>query len=173
MTSHRYRVSLGDRQLELEVETTPGSGPARLVIGDRRLEATLSPPDTSGLRRLTIGDRTYDLLLSLTADRASLAVDGVALELEIEDERTARLARFGGGAVRAHGPRAVKAPMPGLVVRVNVESGQQVEAGQSLVVLQAMKMENELSSPAQATVGRVHVQPGQAVDQGQILVELE
>jgi biotin carboxyl carrier protein len=173
MTAHRYRVSIGDRQLEVEVETTPGSGPARLVLGDRHIEATLSPPDASGLRRLSIGDRTYDLLLSLAAARASLAIDGVTLDLEIEDERAARLARFGGGAVRAHGPRAVKAPMPGLVVRVNVEPGQQIEASQSLVVLQAMKMENELSSPAQAIIARVHVTPGQAVDQGQILIELE
>jgi biotin carboxyl carrier protein len=63
--------------------------------------------------------------------------------------------------------------MPGLVVRVNVEPGRAVTAGESLVVLQAMKMENELASPRDGTVKAVAVEPGQAVEQGQVLVELE
>jgi biotin carboxyl carrier protein len=63
--------------------------------------------------------------------------------------------------------------MPGLVLSVSVELGQYVGSGQSLIVLQAMKMENELGSPRDGTVKAVNVQPGQAVDQGQVLIELE
>jgi pyruvate carboxylase subunit B len=63
--------------------------------------------------------------------------------------------------------------MPGLVVRVPVEPGQQVAAGAGVVVLEAMKMENELKAQAAATVKTVHVKPGQAVEKGMVLVEFE
>jgi pyruvate carboxylase subunit B len=63
--------------------------------------------------------------------------------------------------------------MPGLVVRVLVEPGQRVQAGSGVVVLEAMKMENELRAPSDATVGRVVVSPGTAVERGQLLVEFQ
>jgi pyruvate carboxylase subunit B len=62
--------------------------------------------------------------------------------------------------------------MPGLVVRVHVQEGDEVQAGQGLVVMEAMKMENELRAAAAGTVKRVHVAPGKAVEKGAILVEL-
>jgi biotin carboxyl carrier protein len=97
----------------------------------------------------------------------------VSLEVQIQDERAAALARFGGGVARAHGQERISAPMPGLVVGVNVSPGQIVRAGDSLVILQAMKMENELASPRDGIVASIAVQAGQAVEQGQTLVELE
>ena len=78
-----------------------------------------------------------------------------------------------GGAGAQHQRRELKAPMPGLVVKVLCEPGQQVEAGQALVVLQAMKMENELSLPRGGTVSQVSAEPGQTVEQGTVLVVVE
>jgi biotin carboxyl carrier protein len=69
--------------------------------------------------------------------------------------------------------RELKAPMPGLVVKVLCEPGQHVEPGQALVVLQAMKMENELSLPRGGTVTSVSAEPGRTVDQGAVLVVVE
>ena len=66
----------------------------------------------------------------------------------------------------------VKAPMPGLVLRVEVEEGQTVAAGAGLVVLEAMKMENEIKAPVAGRVVAVHVIGGQAVDKGMVLVEV-
>jgi pyruvate carboxylase subunit B len=63
--------------------------------------------------------------------------------------------------------------MPGLVVRILVEAGREVAAGAGLVVLEAMKMENELKAPAAGTVAAVRAQPGEAVEKGQVLVEFE
>jgi biotin carboxyl carrier protein len=102
-----------------------------------------------------------------------VAVEGVALETLVEDELAVRLAAFSGGRSRTGGTQRVVAPMPGLVVRVNAAAGQAVTAGESLVVLQAMKMENELGSPRDGTVRSVAVEAGQAVEQGQLLVELD
>ena len=76
-----------------------------------------------------------------------------------------------GGGDRARGPAALKAPMPGLVVRVQVETGQSVGAGTGVVVLEAMKMENELRTSAPGVVAAVRVRAGEAVEKGQVLVE--
>ena len=74
---------------------------------------------------------------------------------------------------KAGGPTTLKAPMPGLVVRVAVEAGAKVEAGAPLVVLEAMKMENELRATSAGVVKGVKVKAGQAVEKGQVLVEFE
>ena len=71
------------------------------------------------------------------------------------------------------GPAPLVAPMPGMIVRVNVQVGDAVQPGQGLVVMEAMKMENELRAPAAATVKAVHAQPGTAVEKGALLLELE
>ena len=73
---------------------------------------------------------------------------------------------------RSTGPAPLIAPMPGLLVRVNVQPGDEVQVGQPLVVMEAMKMENELRSTASGIVGSVRVQPGVAVEKGAVLVEL-
>ena len=71
------------------------------------------------------------------------------------------------------GPKPLRAPMPGLVVQLEVAEGDQVTSGQGLVIVEAMKMENELKSEGEGTVKRILVEPGQAVDKDQVLVEFE
>ena len=86
--------------------------------------------------------------------------------------RAARAEDPARGRVTA-GPKPVTAPMPGLVVRVEVEPGDDVEAGQGLVIVEAMKMENELRATGPARVRAVHVKSGQSVEKGEVLVDLE
>jgi biotin carboxyl carrier protein len=76
-------------------------------------------------------------------------------------------------ALAAGGASRLEAPIPGKVVAVHVAAGDAVEAGQPLVVLEAMKMENELAAERAGTVAMVHVEPGQTVDSGTVLVDLE
>ena len=78
-----------------------------------------------------------------------------------------------GGRVASHARRELRAPMPGLLVKVLCQAGDTVEAGQPLVVLQAMKMENELSLPRGGTVTGVGAEAGQTVEQAQVLVVVE
>jgi acetyl/propionyl-CoA carboxylase alpha subunit len=171
MAERRYRVSLGERVVEVGVEDLADG---RLLTVDRaRLNARLLPVGPDGGRHLIIDGRSFELLASRNGPRIILAIEGVALEVLVEDELAVRLAAFGGGQARTGGAQRVVAPMPGLVVRVNAATGQAVTAGESLVVLQAMKMENELGSPRGGTVRSVAVEAGQAVEQGQLLVELE
>ena len=92
---------------------------------------------------------------------------------QVVDEARARLASVAGGRAAGHARRELKAPMPGLLVRLLCQPGDVVEAGQPLAVLQAMKMENELSLPRGGTVTSTHAEAGQTVEQGQVLLVIE
>jgi len=100
-----------------------------------------------------------------------VAIDGRAHSIEVLDDRQAKIRELSATAGGATGVSALKAPMPGLVVQVAVEEGGVVEAGATVVIVEAMKMENELRAPATARVARVLVDPGDAVHKAQILVE--
>ena len=88
-------------------------------------------------------------------------------------EATAAIRELSRLSAVASGPAPLIAPMPGLIVRVNVKAGDQVAQGQGLVVMEAMKMENELRAPAAGTVKTVNIAPGTAVEKGTILIEME
>jgi len=93
--------------------------------------------------------------------------------VEVLDERTRHIRSLTANDDRPRAIPVLKAPMPGLVLRVQVRPGQRVSAGAGLVVLEAMKMENELKAPAPAVIKAVRVQPGAAVEKGQVLLEFD
>ncbi|MDA8236624.1 MAG: biotin/lipoyl-binding protein [Chloroflexi bacterium] len=124
-------------------------------------------------------DRTPVLFGPARLDRArgttvrEVVVDGWRVEVEVEPERRALLrerARRGAGAIGAGGPVEVRAIIPGRVVAVAVEPGDAVEAGQQVLVVEAMKMQNELRAPREGTVERVGVAVGATIEVGDLLV---
>ena len=96
-----------------------------------------------------------------------------SFSVQVEDERTRKLNAGRRPAALPDGEFAVKAPIPGLVVKVLAEEGDEVDEGQSLLILEAMKMENELRSPKAGVVKKIEVTPGQRVEQNSILIVLE
>jgi biotin carboxyl carrier protein len=101
-----------------------------------------------------------------------LTLDGSPLRAEVIDERTRALREMTGDTGASAGPRPLTAPMPGLVVKVEVAAGDLVKAGQGLVIVEAMKMENELLAGSAGRVHKVLVEAGQTVEKGDVLVEL-
>lgn len=99
-------------------------------------------------------------------------VNGKRIPVQIKTETDLLLERFGMEAGSSSADREVRAPMPGLVLRVLVEPGEAVEEGQGVVVLEAMKMENELKAPGSGTVAAVHAKAGDAVGKNDLLLEL-
>src|ERR1041385_2421797 len=97
---------------------------------------------------------------------------GERVEVAVQDERSRGIEAASSKGKRAGGGGTVRAPMPGLVVRIEVAEGQRVDAGAGLVVVEAMKMENELRAPRPGMVKTVHVAVGQAVEKGASLVTL-
>ena len=138
-------------------------------------QAELSDIEGSPIRMLKIGSRVYRVVVQRRQGRGryTLWVDGYRFEAEALDERTRAIRDLSSAAAGPVGPAPVRAPMPGLLVRVNVKAGDTVQAGQGLIVMEAMKMENELRATAGGTVKSVEVVPGTAVEKGALLVALE
>ena len=142
--------------------------------GDEVVQARLVDVEGTPVSLLTIGDRVYRLVAQRGEARGqySLSIDGRRFAIEALDERTRAIRDLAAAARAAAGPAPLVAPMPGLIVRVTVRAGDAVVAGQGLVVMEAMKMENELRATAAGVVKTVHAVPGSAVEKGALLVEL-
>ncbi len=98
---------------------------------------------------------------------------GQTQRVHLKTERDLLLKRMGIGSDAAEAPSELRAPMPGLVLQINVSVGDEIEPGQGLIVLEAMKMENELRADHSAVVETVHVEPGTAVGKNELLVTFE
>ncbi|HNU14488.1 MAG TPA: biotin/lipoyl-binding protein [Chitinophagaceae bacterium] len=109
----------------------------------------------------------------ITGKEVKIEVDGETFELLIKDELDQMLDRMGFSTVSSKHIKEIKAPMPGLVLEVAVKEGQEVEEGDKILILEAMKMENSIMIHTNARIKRIAVSAGQAVDKGQVLVELE
>ncbi len=109
----------------------------------------------------------------ITGKEVKIEVDGETFELVIKDELDQMLDRMGFSTVSSKHIKEIKAPMPGLVLEVAVKEGQEVEEGEKILILEAMKMENSIMIHTNARIKRIAVSAGQAVDKGQVLVELE
>ena len=162
----KYHVSLHGREVEIAVDGHD------VTIDGRTVAATLEPVPGTPLRQLVIEGRTLALPMAREGrGRWLVTLQGERVDVEVVDERTRHIRSLTGGGPVKTGAGTVRAPMPGLVVRVQVEVGQRLAAGAPVVVLEAMKMENQLRAPAAAVVAAVLVAPGEAVDKGRALVE--
>lgn len=169
----KYFVTLRARTYEIDV------GGGRVSVDGEPFEAHLAAVPGTPLYHLLLAGSSWTVAAQPLAENAGIAplrwalgAVGERFEVEAVDERTRQIQALTG---RGRAPAAggvVKAPMPGLVVRVEVVVGQRVEVGAGLVVVEAMKMENELRAQRAGVVETVHVTPGQTVDKGAPLITL-
>jgi propionyl-CoA carboxylase alpha chain len=171
MPTTLYQVTLGERVVRVAVRR---AGDRVLVSVDDGPEQPVRFEQVHGpLRSLTLGERTVELMAATTDNAVRLAIGGLAYRAEVLDDAHARLATVTAGRSAGHARRELKAPMPGLLVKILCQVGDTIEPGQPLAVLQAMKMENELSIPRAGTVTSIATEPGQIVEQGQVLLIVE
>jgi len=139
-------------------------------VDGQLLELTYEEVDEHGQVSVLCSGRSYALSLEGSEERVSATLAGLHYEIGLEDERerAAHVAERGTGK----GSGIVNAIMPGIVVELLVRPGQRVERGQALLILSAMKMQNEISAPQAGVVGKIHVAAGQAVSAGAQLVTL-
>ena len=161
-----FVATIGDRAERVEV--TGARGRYRLMIESEvwEVDARLT---AQGIYSLLIDGVSY--VADVTA-RDGACLVGVADETYViqVEEATRYLIRTKAGAAAGAGPQTLTAPLPGKITHVAVEAGDTVAAGDTLLVIEAMKMENELRARAPGTVAEVRVQPGQAVNAGDVLV---
>ena len=162
----KYFVRIAERDVEVEIV-----GPDVRVDGEAFPAVLVQVPGTP-LYEL-VSER-HSRSYALVRDERGWLVQrgGEVWAAEVTDERSRALEALRGKRGAADAPGLVRAPMPGLVLRVEVEAGQQVAAGGGLVVLEAMKMENEIRASGAGTVKAVLVEVGQAVEKWAPLVEV-
>jgi pyruvate carboxylase subunit B len=167
----KYVVAIGGRSVAVEVDGD------RVVVEGETLAARLAAVPGTPLVHLLLGTASWTLAAEPLDGpgpeaRWALGIAGERVEVAVVDERTRAIRALTARPDAPGGETTVRAPMPGLVVRVEVAPGQRVERGAGLVVVEAMKMENELRAPVAGVVRAVHVGVGVAVEQGAPLVSL-
>jgi biotin carboxyl carrier protein len=161
-----YEVTIDGRSSRVTVRPNEGGWAVRVGEGPERTFHAGHLGATEW--QLREGGRSHRVGLHLERDRFSAQVRGHAIHGELIDPRR-KAFDAGGSASKGE----IRTPMPGAIVRVPVSVGQEVAAGQVLVVVEAMKMENEFKAPMAGKVAAVHVRAGQAVEAHTVLVSLE
>ena len=121
------------------------------------------------IRTAFLGDRRLDFGWDRRDGTYSLHIEGIEYEVVVRDPKTERLASVVGGGPAANAAAEVRAPIPGLISKILAKAGEAVKKDQSILCLDAMKLENEIRSPRDGVLRSIEVQPGQAVDKGQTL----
>jgi len=167
----KYIATVGSKEIEVEVESRD-DGRFLVRVGDREMVADLCAAGGHSLFSLALDHQTYEVAVAQFKDRTRVALRGhdVNLTVESEQERNARLVDAPIAASRAH---VVKSVMPGRVSRILVREGEDVDAGVPLLILEAMKMENEIRAAAPGKVASILVAEGQTVGNGEALVTIE
>lgn len=163
---HKLEISVDGRRFHVDVRSQPGKADEYLVTVDGEELAVYLPwtGDNGVLEWMVIDNKPYELIFERNLHWVEDFSGRHALEIH---DRLAAVARPISGDGR------VKAPIPGLVTQVLVQAGDSVAIGQTLLVLEAMKMENEVRAPRAGTVKQVNVQPGKSVLLHELIIEIE
>jgi len=163
----KYYATIDDQTFEIEINQ----------LGELCIEGECAAVDFqsiagSSIYSLLLGNASYEALVEARDECYEVLLQGTLYRVCVQDERMRRLAEAARDFAPPSGEIAIKAPMPGLIIDVPVVVGQAVEAGNILVILESMKMENELRAPRAGVVSQVRVQNGQSVEQQETLVAI-
>ncbi len=163
-----YEVTLGEKTYRVELTRAGEQWKCRL---DGRELAVDIVYGQNGVLSLLLGGKSYEVKQETVGAETNIVVGHERFNASVRDPRSFRSRSRVGAAEQ--GVMKIKAPMPGKVVRVLAGVGTQVELGQSVIVIEAMKMQNELKAPKNGVVKKINVAEGAAVDAGQALAEVE
>ena len=167
----KYYATVNDQIFEIDIDHQ-----GRITIDGVELAADMKMVGGRHLYSLLLGGASYEVLLDPDNDKRNqydVMVSGMRYEVKVQDERSRRLALVDRSLRAPEGELLIKAPIPGLVVKVPVVAGQEVGEGETLVILEAMKMENELRAPRAGVAHDVRVRPGEQVALGQVMITLK
>ena len=163
----KYSTAVGGKTFIIDVNREN-----QVTVDGETIPVDLISIDRATAFSLLLDNQSYEVLVNEESDEYQVLVLGHLFNVRVEDERARRLAQASRGFLPGSGEIQIKAPMPGLIVAVPVTEGQVVKRGDVLVVLESMKMENELKAPRDGTVSAVRVQTRQSVEQSQTLVTI-
>jgi acetyl/propionyl-CoA carboxylase alpha subunit len=163
-----YQIGIDGKIYRLEVERSEGQWRCRLDGRPVNINAVLARPNVLSV---LLHGKAYEIKRELTATDLHLWVGSLRYAVEIHDPRSLKYRKSGGAA--SQGLEKLVVPMPGRVVRVLVHEGVQIEAGQGVLVVEAMKMQNEIKSAKAGVVQKINVVEGEAVNAGDVVAVVE
>jgi biotin carboxyl carrier protein len=164
----KYVTTVGDREFLVEIVDE-----RHISINGKTYEVDFEAVGGQPVYALIADGKSHEAYVRESDEGWQVLLRGRLYPVRVEDEREKRLRAAAGGGVAESGEFHLKAPMPGLVVTIPVEEGQQVKKGQVLLILESMKMQNELKSPRDGTVNRIKVKAGESVEQKQPLLSVQ
>ena len=162
-----YDIAIDGKSYRLELNRVENRWTCHVDGREVEVDAIVARPDVLSLR---IGNQAFEIKCERVGGEMHLWVGSARFEAQVRDPRSLR------GRVRAvddQGPKKLTAPMPGKIVRILVAQGEQVEAGTGVLVVEAMKMQNEIKSPKKGTIQKIQVSEGAAVNAGDVLAIVE
>lgn len=164
----KYVTTVDGKDFEIEIVDE-----CHVRVGDRLLTVDFESVSGQPVFSLILDGKSYESFVYQGEEDWEVLLRGRQFQVKVEDERDKRLRAAAGGGVAEGGEFHLKAPMPGLVVTVLVEEGQQVKKGQVLLILESMKMQNELKAPRDGMVDRIRVKAGESVEQKQTMLSVQ
>ncbi len=164
----QYEIIIDGKPHRLELTRSPAGWKCRLDEREFELDAVLTRPDVLSI---LIGGRAYEIKRERTPSDMHMVVGSARYAAEVRDPRNLRSRRAAAGF--GEGPQKLIAPMPGKIIRVLAAEKAPVEAGQGVLVIEAMKMQNELKSPKKGVVQQILTREGAAVAAGEVLAIVE
>lgn len=141
----------------------------RVQIGDNEFTVDFTSVSEQPMYSILVDGKSYEAYVFSEENLWNVVLHGTLYSVQVEDEREKRLRAAAGGNVVLTGDTPIKSPMPGLIISVQVEEGQTVSRGETLVILESMKMQNELLAPRDGIISRLQVEAGESVDRHQLL----
>jgi biotin carboxyl carrier protein len=163
----KYIATVGEKSYEIEIRSD-----GEIILDGEQLTADFQSVADQPIYSLLLEGKSFEASIYPTDHGIQVLLHGQLMDIQVEDERQHRLRETSGGQVIQSGDLHMKAPMPGMVVAIPVEEGQQVTSGENLIILESMKMQNELKAPRDGMISRLRVRQGDRVDQNQILLIL-
>jgi biotin carboxyl carrier protein len=143
-----------------------------IIVNGRKLTVDFNSVSGQPVYSLLVDGKSFEGFVYPGETEWEVLLMGRQFPVIVEDEREKRLRAAAGGSVSEAGEFHLRSPMPGMVVSIPVEEGQPIEKGDVLLILESMKMQNELKAPRDGTVGRIRVKMGESVEQRQTLLSV-
>ena len=163
----KYITTIDNKEFTVEI-----SDAKQVSVNGKILEVDFESINGQPVYSLLIDGKSYEGYVYPDENNWQVLLRGRLYEASVEDEREKRLRAAAGGGVAEGGEFHLKSPMPGMVVAIPVTEGQAVKKGQVLLILESMKMQNELKSPKDGTVSRIRVKAGEPAEQKQSLLSV-
>lgn len=162
----KYIATVNDREFVIDINRE-----GEIVINGIPRVVDMQTIDDR-LYSLLLDGKSHDIFVDVQDEKYVLITSDGLFEVKVEDERTRRLAGLRRSLAAPSGEVLIKAPMPGVVVDIPVSKGQTVQAGEVVIIIESMKMQNEFRAPRAGTVHTVRVKVGDRVEQNQGLVSI-